>query len=415
MSSQRPPRPTGQSPDALRPLLALGGTFVTQMAAAFGFMAFALLAPGLAAETGLNERDFSLTITFIFLATALTSPFTGRMMRRLGALWTTVTMLAGMAAAALLVLHGSWWSAMLASFCFGVFYGPFSPASMTIMMRNAPARRRGLLLAVRHTSVPLAGVIAGRLLPPLMLAFGWQLGVLSISGAVLAAALFALAFAAAFRLPDDRTDADKRSASTPAGLSVADRLTTYFHAPPELRLLWGAALCFAVTQVAMTTMTYFFVLEVLELSPVAGGIFASNIQIAGVVGRPLLGWLSDRTGAPLLVLAAIALASSLAALLLLLAPPGLPDVLLVTLALLCGLAGQTWNPVFVTAMSFRVAPERQAEMNGRAFSVASIGWTATAPVFWGLIELTGSYDLPFALIMIANAVLALLLVRRADS
>ncbi|MCG8559112.1 MAG: MFS transporter, partial [Hyphomicrobiales bacterium] len=202
MCPQDPPRPAGQPPDAPRPRLALGGTFVTQMAAAFGFMAFTLLAPGLAAETGLDERDFSLTVTFMFLAAGLTAPFTGRLVRRLGALRTTVTMLAGMAAAVLVVLHGSWWSAMLASFCFGVFYGPFSPTSMTVMMRNAPARRRGLLLAVRHTSVPLAGVVAGRALPPLMLAYGWQLGVLSASGVVLAAALLALALAPAFRLPD---------------------------------------------------------------------------------------------------------------------------------------------------------------------------------------------------------------------
>lgn len=380
------------------------------MAAAFGFMAFTLLAPGLAAETGLDERDFSLTVTFMFLAAGLTAPFTGRLVRRLGALRTTVTMLAGMAAAVLVVLHGSWWSAMLASFCFGVFYGPFSPTSMTVMMRNAPARRRGLLLAVRHTSVPLAGVVAGRALPPLMLAYGWQLGVLSASGVVLAAALLALALAPAFRLPDIHD----RFEDTPSGANVAGRrLATLFHAPRELRLLWGAALCFAVTQVAMTAMTYFFVLEVLKLSPVAAGIFASNIQIAGAVGRPLLGWLSDRTGAPQLVLAAIALTASLATLLLLLAPTGLPATLLVALALLCGLAGQTWSPVFVTALSFRVAPERQAEITGRTFSVAAIGWTAAAPLFWGLIETSGSYVLPFALVMIANAGLAVLLARYA--
>jgi len=280
---------------------------------------------------------------------------------------------------------------------------------MTVMMRNAPARRRGLLLAVRHTSVPLAGVVAGRALPPLMLAYGWQLGVLSTSGVVLAAALLAPALAPAFRLPD----IDDRFEDTPPGASATGRLATLFQAPRELRLLWGAALCFAVTQVAMTAITYFFVLEVLELSAVAAGIFASNIQIAGAVGRPLLGWLSDRTGAPQLVLAAIALASSLATLLLLLAPTGLPAALLVALALLCGLAGQTWSPVFVTALSFRVAPERQAEITGRTFSVAAIGWTAAAPLFWGLIEISGSYALPFALVMIANAGLAVLLTRYA--
>ncbi len=36
-----------------------------------------------------------------------------------------------------------------------------------------------------------------------------------------------------------------------------------------------------------------------------------------------------------------------------------------------------------------------------------------APLFWGLIELNGGYALPFALVMIANVLLGLLLVRRS--
>ena len=53
-----------------------------------------------------------------------------------------------------------------------------------------------------------------------MLAYGWQLGVLSTSGVVLAAALLALALAPAFRLPD----IDDRFEDTPSGANVAGRL-----------------------------------------------------------------------------------------------------------------------------------------------------------------------------------------------
>ena len=83
---------------------------------------------------------------------------------------------------------------------------------------------------------------------------------------------------------------------------------------------------------------------------------------------------------------------------------------LVPLAVACGVSGQCWNPVFVTAMSFEVADEELAEMNGRAFSFLSIGWMGAAPVFWALIEFTGGYVVPYIIIALANlGVIAVLL------
>jgi hypothetical protein len=79
---------------------------------------------------------------------------------------------------------------------------------------------------------------------------------------------------------------------------------------------------------------------------------------------------------------------------------------LVPLAAACGLAGQCWNPVFVTAMSFKVADADLAEMNGRAFAFLSLGWMSAAPVIWGLIEISGGYTLPFLLVAGANLVVA---------
>ena len=60
-------------------------------------------------------------------------------------------------------------------------------------------------------------------------------------------------------------------------------------------------------------------------------------------------------------------------------------------------------------MSYRLAPEQLVEMNGRAFSFLSFGWMAAAPLFWALIELSGGYALPFAVIMIANAIVGVVL------
>jgi hypothetical protein len=72
----------------------------------------------------------------------------------------------------------------------------------------------------------------------------------------------------------------------------------------------------------------------------------------------------------------------------------------------CGVSGQCWNPVFVTAMSFKVEEADLAEMNGRAFSFLSLGWMTSAPLFWWLIEVSGGYVLPFLIVAVANVVVA---------
>jgi nitrate/nitrite transporter NarK len=184
--------------------------------------------------------------------------------------------------------------------------------------------------------------------------------------------------------------------------------------PANLRFLWGAGLVFAVTQNAATFFSYLYLLEVAGLDPVAAGIFASNLHLMALIGRPLLGWVCDVTGRPQLVLAMIAVAAVATILALLQVDGGTPGWVLVPLAFACGLAGQCWNPVFVTAMSFKVAEGELAEMNGRAFAFLSLGWMSAAPAFWALIELSGGYTLPFLLVVGANVVVAGVLLRAAE-
>ena len=128
-----------------------------------------------------------------------------------------------------------------------------------------------------------------------------------------------------------------------------------------------------------------------------------------MLGRPVFGWLCDVTGRSEYVLAAIAVMIVVTVIALLAVTVDTAAWLLVVLAVATGLSGQTWNAVFATAMSYRVAPERLVEMNGRAFSFLSIGWMAAPLLFWTLIELSGGYVVPFIIILAANAVAAVAL------
>ena len=125
-------------------------------------------------------------------------------------------------------------------------------------------------------------------------------------------------------------------------------------------------------------------------------------------------WLTDRVGNAQRVLAGIAAVTVLALIGLLQVGPETPAWVLPPLAVACGISGQCWNSVFVTAMSFRVEASDLAELNGRAFAFLSIGWFASPPIIWGLIELTGGYAVPLLGMAGINAVLATVLLAVPD-
>lgn len=391
------------------PIAVLFGASMTQVAAAVGFWSFSLLAPELAAETGLNERDFGLSVSFIFLGTFFSSGFTGVLVSRFGGMGAIALVLGGMATAVLLNLAAAWWATMLAAFLFGLAYGPQGAIGMTLVTQSADKGRRGLFLAIRHSSVPAAAALIGRVLPPLMIYAGWRAGVLSVSATLLLAVAFTFVARPLFRLGGE----GRARVASQAGFSLRG-LAARFAVPRHLRFLWGAGLAFAVTQTSVTFFSYLYLLEVVELSPVAAGIFASNLHLTALIGRPVLGWICDRTGNAQAVLAGIAVTTVVTLLALLQFDAESPTWLLVPLAVACGVAGQCWNSVFVTAMSFKVEESELAEMNGRAFAFLSLGWASSAPVFWGLIEVTGGYTVPFLAVVVVNAVVAGVLLFRGD-
>jgi MFS family permease len=322
----------------------LFGASVTQAAAAAGFWSFSLLAPELAAETGLNERDFGLAISFIFLGTFFSSGFTGNLVGRFGGLGTIVLVLILMGLAMLLNLAALWTATMLSAFLFGLAYGPHGAVSMTLVTQSAERRMRGLFLAIRHSSVPAAAALIGRVLPPLMLLAGWRMGVLWVVAALMAGVAFTLIARPLFRLGGAgraRVATQSRSQAHNPWASIRAR----FQVPSHLRFLWGAGLVFAVTQGAVTFFSYLYLLETIGLDPITAGIFASNLHLTALFGRPLLGWLCDRTGNPQAVLAAIAMITVATVVALMTFGPGSPGWLLIPLAVACGVSGQCWNPV----------------------------------------------------------------------
>jgi MFS family permease len=60
------------------------------------------------------------------------------------------------------------------SLVIGAAYGLLNPAASDILVRHALAGQRSLIFAIKQTGVPLGGIAAGLLGPPLAVAYGWH-------------------------------------------------------------------------------------------------------------------------------------------------------------------------------------------------------------------------------------------------
>lgn len=306
--------------------------------------------------------------------------------------------LVGMGLSAMIALAGTWPAVMLAALAYGIFYGPYGPANVTMVSARTPRHRVGLFMAVRQSGVSLAGMAAGYLLPATMIAVGWQAGVYTMAVVVAVAAVGTALFAPIFRIqPDEAPIASTR----PFGLS---RAIERFLLPKEMRLLGWTAIAFATSHTSLFTFTYIYLIEGVGLDPVQAGLFFAIVQVTAIAGRPLAGMFSDWIRSPEITLAILAVGASCAIAGALHLEPGAPLWLMYPIAVLAGLSGNSWSPIFMTAVSLRAPVGQVSEMNGRAYAFASLGWMTAPPLIWGLIELFGSYAVPFGVVIAGNLI-----------
>jgi MFS-type transporter involved in bile tolerance (Atg22 family) len=234
----------------------------------------------------------------------------------------------------------------------GLGYGPSTPAGSDILQRHAPARHRVLIFSVKQAGVPAGGILAGLLLPQLI-----DIGGLDLC--LLACFLFAGATAMLItpyrRLdpPQDRT----QNIDFASFLSFDNikkpfaALTTH----PDLFKLALSGTCMAVGQGVWISFLVTLLVRLLGMSLTTAGLYFSIMQITGVFGRILLGFIADRLGSGRATLRLTAVLSVLTTLALIFMDKDWPHW---AIALLCGTAGVTvtsWNGVQIAEIA-RLAP-----------------------------------------------------------
>ncbi len=355
----------------------------------------ATLAPLLAQALGVPASLIGVQISFLYVGAVSTSLLGGGITERFGACRTSQLSLLALGGGALLATVPSLVTFSIASVLIGLGYGMTNPAASHLLMRFTPVARRGLIFSIKQTGVPLGGVLAGLVAPPLALLLGWQaafvtVGVAALLGAVLLQPLHA-------RWDDDRDRSQGWAAAPLSGLTLVWRYR-------PLRYISLAGTCFAWVQLSLAAFTVVLLVEELDFTLVAAGAVMAGLQFAGAVGRIVWGAVADRLRGVLPAFVLISGMSMTAATLVTVMSPDWPTALVAAVMCLFGASALGWNGIYLAEVA-RLAPEgRVAAASGGSLVFTFCGVLFGAPAFTLLHALLGSYQLAFGVLTLVCAV-----------
>jgi nitrate/nitrite transporter NarK len=262
-----------------------------------------------------------------------------------------------------------------------------------------------LTFSIKQTGVPAGGVLAGAIVPALVLAVGWQWGAVAIGLACLA---LALAIAPVRARYDTGLNAQ-----APISIAAALAPVGLVARAPRLRELAVTGLVYGGVQITLVTYLVTFLTGDFALTLVLAGIVMAVSQVASVVGRLAWGVLADRLLARRTMLGLLGLGMGVSAIATLAAGPGWPAWLLFAFAAVFGATAVGWNGVFVAEVA-RIAPPGQvSQATGGCLFFTFLGVVLTPLLFNLVLRAGGGYSLAYALLGVPGlAAGASLLLRR---
>lgn len=269
----------------------------------------------------------------------------------------------------------------------GLGYGAINP-STTVVSNPPNPQRRGLVLSIKQSGIPIGGVVAGAVLPSVALEWGWR-----------AAFALALVLCAILAVAVNLRGGYRAQPLTGAALSRA-------RSARRLRLPQGYAygLVMAGVQVSIFAFTAVYLVEARGLSNERAGLGVSTLLIGGVVGRLFWGWLSDsRPTLRLPVLQATAILGALSILSLLL----VPDWALLAALIFVGTTSVGWNGVYIAAVAEACLPHRIGAATGVSLTLVNLGAIVVPLMIGVVVHVFDSWTLGLTVLVVLSGVAGL--------
>jgi len=380
--------------------------FVTTLVQALASMIVILpatIAPELARAHGVDTALIGIQVSVVYIGAMTTSVVGGAVVRRFGPLRCSQIALACAATGSALTTLPLLTAIVLGAVFIGFGYGLTNPPAAQMLMKVTKPSNRNLVFSIKQTGVPLGGVAAGLLAPSIALTFGWQTALLS--GAAFAAGVMVV-LQPLRSVWDRRRDPDVRLSAAP----LRDVRLIWAHR--NLRMISLGSFTFSAMQVSLTTFAVAMLVTDIKLSLIQAGLVLAVLQVSGVSGRIVWGWVADRLGDGNRVLSVITLVTVTAAILTRFMVPDTPLVAIYAIMSLFGFTAVGWNGVYLAEIARLAPPELIGSATGAALFVTFFGVVLGPAAFAGMYSLVGSYASAFGLLSLVLLV-GLVFVQRA--
>lgn len=374
----------------------IGATLLAQTIVSMASLTLPVLAPELAKVLQVDASTIGYQVSIVYAGAMASAAVGGGVVARLGACRTTQAALMLVAAAMLLAMVPHLAALVVASLLLGFGYGASNPAGAHLLTRYTPASSRNLIFSLKQTGVPLGGMAAALVAPPVAGAFGWHAALFVVI--VCALATLALLQPVRVKWDDDRRVLERsndRREVRRASVGVLGGIALVW-SHRDLRYLSLMALCFAGVQLCLMTFAVTFLVKEAHYTLVEAGVLLSAVQFSGALGRIGWGWMADRMQASrttLLVLGALML---LATLFTTQIDEGWSTVATTTVFVAMGATAIGWNGVFLAEVA-RLAPAGQASTATGGALFFTFGGVLIGPsLFAAIYARLGSYAGTFA-------------------
>ncbi|UXT43958.1 MFS transporter [Agrobacterium leguminum] len=258
----------------------------------------------------------------------------------------------------------------------GGTYAAVQPGGTRAIMRWFPPAKRGIATGFRQAAVPFGTMIAAALLPFMAVRYGWHAAAWLCAGiSVMGAALFCGLY---------REGGDV-AAKTERPLPLAKLAREVGQNPsfwPVLRL--GIAM--SAFQFTLTAHVIGFMADGLGLGLFAASSMFAATQLAGIPGRILLPWLSDRfrPGLRTQSFGLVSVIAAGAAAILAALPIGAPAPVILVVLVVLGIFGIGWFPLYLLQIA-ESAPKGSIASTIAFASTICLGVMAIGPYIFGLL------------------------------
>lgn len=357
-------------------------------ACSLAIFSVAVFAPVAAPDMGVAETAIGIFSALTYFCGMVSGVFTGSLTARYGPIRVSQWALLAVAVGMLLMTLAQPLTGLLCAVCIGLGYGTLNPASALVLTAVASPRWRALVFSLKQIGVPIGGMLAGMLVPMLVVSLGWRFAAYLVALLALGVMLLIQPLRQGF----DRQPLEGGRSGLLGTLQLISR-------QPALTGLAVVGLAYGGTQVS--TGAFFVVFLVSrDISLVQAGMVFLALQAGGVLGRLFWGWCGGVL-APRLLLSMVGLGAALATGLLLQLEAHTPAWWRLPLGFLLGMCSFGWNGLFLAEVARAAPPGRVSEATGGVQVFMFGGVLLLPPLVGALVQLGGGYQAGFmALILV---------------